>query len=244
MSLEGRTALVTGAGRNLGRAMALQLAEQGANVLVNVRSSRTEAEEVVDRIRRSGGEASVVVADVRSEADVEGLVARATEQHGGIDVVISNAVDRLHKDFLELTLEDWRAGQATTLDAAFLLTRAVLPGMVSRRWGRLLYIGGFGPVDHRVVALASAKTGVVGFCQAIARGYGPHGILANVLAPGYMDTVRRSESYAVPDMSAIPVRAPGAPEDFAKFARFLCSDENTYITGQTIAVNGGLFMYP
>jgi 3-oxoacyl-[acyl-carrier protein] reductase len=233
---------VTGSGRNLGRAVALELARKGANVVVNTRTNADQAARVAAEIEALGSRALPVVADVGTSDGAGTLAQEALREFGGVDIFVSNAVQRQHKDFLELTPDEWNAVFGLTIDAPFTILRAVLPGMVDRSWGRVIFVAGYAPFDARTVGLAAAKIGLLGFCHAIARGYGKHGILANALSPGNMDTIRDVKPMAEPTFEQIPVPTKGSPEDFAKLAAFLCSDDNTYITGQTIGVNGGLYM--
>lgn len=245
MSLIGKTALITGAGQNLGKAMALEMARQGANIVVNTRGNVAQAETVRREIEALGVRAIVAQADVSDEAQVRRMAAEAAQAFGGVDILVCSAANRggHDKEYTESTIEEWRAVHRVILEGAYFLTRAVLPHMTSKEWGRILFLSGYGPFNHKSAALSTAKFGLNGLCQALARGYAPQGVLANVLSPGVMETVREPNRRLPPGRAAqIPVGHLGSPEDFAKFATFLCSSENSFVTGETIMVNGGQVM--
>ncbi|MSQ25571.1 MAG: SDR family oxidoreductase [Dehalococcoidia bacterium] len=245
MSLAGKTALITGAGQNLGKAMALEMARQGANIVVNTRSNVAQAEAVQREIEALGARAMVALADVGDEAQVQRMARNATQVFGGVDILVCSAANRggHDKEYTDSTIEEWRAVHRVILEGAFFLTRAVLPHMTSKQWGRILFLSGYGPFNHKAAALSTAKFGLNGLCEALARGYGAHGVLVNVLSPGVMETVRDPSRQLRPDRtSQIPVGHLGSPQDFAKFAAFLCSPENSFVTGETIMVNGGQVM--
>lgn len=245
MSLAGKTALITGAGQNLGKAMALEMARQGANIVVNTRSNVAQAEAVQREIEALGGRAMTALADVSDEAQVQRMARNATQTFGGVDILVCSAANRGRhdKEYTDSTLEEWRAVHRVILEGAFFLTRAVLPHMTSKQWGRILFLSGYGPFNHKSAALSTAKFGLNGLCEALARGYASQGVLVNVLSPGVMETVRAPNRPMRPDAaSQIPVGHLGSPQDFAKFAAFLCSPENSFVTGETIMVNGGQVM--
>ena len=181
MKLEGKTALVTGSGRNIGRATVLAFAQEGANVVVNARTSMEEAESVAQEARALGVKALPVLADVSDNGQVGSMVARALEEFGGLDILVSNVAIRPHKPFLELTLEDWRRVQGTILDGAFFCTQAVLPSMIDRGYGRIIYMGGDGGFTGSPLRahVSAAKMGLVGMARSLASELASHNITVN-----------------------------------------------------------------
>lgn len=241
MSLGGHTALVTGAGRNLGRAIALELARQGADVAVNTRTNKDEAEGVCREIEALGRRAHGVQADVSDQEQVRRMVESVAQTLGPVDVLVSNAVARDHTDFLSLTEKEWRGTLGVVLDGAYYLTQQLLPAMLERGWGRVIYISAYGPFNQRVVPLAAGKFALHGLCQSLARGYGDKGILFNTISPGVFDTARE-QPLPAEMLRAIPLGKLGQPADVARLCAFLASDENAFITGQNIYINGGEYM--
>ncbi|MGE3855923.1 MAG: SDR family NAD(P)-dependent oxidoreductase [Dehalococcoidia bacterium] len=239
---EGRVALVTGAGRNIGRAIALGLGRAGATVIVNVRSNRAEANAVVREIRDAGGEASVMVADVGDHDTLQARLDAALAEHGRIDIVINNAATRPSRGFLDMTYEDWRGVLATDLDAAFIASRAAMPGMVERGWGRIVNFSGLSAFQggHEGAHISAAKVGVIGLTRALSAEFAHAGVTTNCIVPGLIDT---REGDLPPRLQArlagIPAGRQGTTEDIAAMCLFLCSDGGAYVTGQTIHVNGG-----
>jgi 3-oxoacyl-[acyl-carrier protein] reductase len=248
--LAGRTALVTGSGRNIGRAIALSLAAQGANVVVNGHSDRAAVDGVVDEIRQAGGQAIGVMADVSLDAQVASLVEAAADQFGSLDIVVSNVGIRRKQAFLDITPEDWDSVMRTNLTPAFLLARHVLPLMRARHWGRIVLISGFdgfwGQVTERAHNI-TAKAGLHGLAMALAREFGPDGITANTVAPGAIDTIRDWSQYTHQLREQlereIPLGRYGDPDEVAAACDLLCSDRGGFISGQVIHVNGGHYMY-
>jgi NAD(P)-dependent dehydrogenase (short-subunit alcohol dehydrogenase family) len=249
-SLAGRTAVVTGSGRNIGRAIALSLAAQGANVLVNGHSDRTAVDSVVDEIRAAGGQAEGVMADVGDDGDVARLVASAVERFGSLDIVVSNVGIRRKQPFLEITPEQWDEVLRTNLSAAFYLARHAIPHMQKRKWGRIVLVSGFdgfwGQVTHRAHNI-TAKAGLHGLAMALAREFGPDGITANTVAPGAIDTIRDWSQYTHQMREQIEREIPlgryGQPDEVAAACDLLCSERGGFISGQVIHVNGGHYMY-
>jgi NAD(P)-dependent dehydrogenase (short-subunit alcohol dehydrogenase family) len=249
-SLAGRTALVTGSGRNIGRAIALALAKQGARVVVNGHSDRAAVDAVVEEIRAAGGEATGIMADVGVDEQVAALVAEAAKQFGSLDIVVSNVGIRRKQPFLEITPEQWDEVLRTNLTAAFYLTRHAIPLMQPRRWGRIVLVSGFdgfwGQVTHRAHNI-TAKAGLHGLAMALAREFGPEGITANTVAPGAIDTIRDWSQYTHQMREQIEREIPlgryGQPDEVAAACDLLCSDRGGFISGQVIHVNGGHYMY-
>ncbi len=241
--LEGKTALVTGSGRNLGRAIVLELAARGANVVVNARSNRAEAEAVAEEARALGADALVALGDIGDRDAVGALVGEALRRFSSIDISVSNAATRPHQDVLDVSAEDWRRALATNLDASFHLAQAVAPSMIERGWGRIIHIGGgFGVEPGRVHTL-TGKAGLLGLTRALAADLGRHGITVNMVAPAAIDV--SGERGGPPPESgpdAVPLGRWGAPEDVAWACAFLASERSGFITGQTLYVNGGRMM--
>jgi NAD(P)-dependent dehydrogenase (short-subunit alcohol dehydrogenase family) len=248
--LDGRVAIVTGSGRNIGRAVAESFAAAGARVVVNGHKDRDAVEAVVRGIRERGGEALPVMADVAQDDEVAHLVETALSTFGSLDILVSNVGIRRYRSFLEITPDEWREVIDTNLSAAFYLARHAIPHMRSKRRGRLILVSGFdgfwGQVTHRAHNVA-AKAGLHGFAKALAREFGPDGITANTIAPGAIDTVRDWTQYAHQPReqieAEIPLRRFGKVDELAGACLFLASDAGGFVSGQVIHVNGGHYMY-
>ena len=242
--LTGRVAVVTGSSRNIGRAIALELAGAGAAVMVNARTSAAEAEAVAAEIRKSGGRAAVAIADVADPHAAAALVAAAIESFGRLDILVNNAAVRREIDFAQLDYREWREIVSIILDGAYLCSHAALPHLIASGSGAVVNISGVsaftgGAGRAHVVA---AKAGVAGLTRALAHDLAPHRITVNCVVPGYIDTARAG---AVParHAAAKPLAGRlGRPEEIAALVRFLCGPEARYITGQSIHANGGVFM--
>jgi 3-oxoacyl-[acyl-carrier protein] reductase len=240
--VEGKVALVTGSGRNIGRGIALALAREGASVIVNARSNRGEAEAVAAEAKEMGVDALPLLADVGDRAQLEGMLQRALDHFGRMDIVVNNAAVRPGRSFADMTYEDWRNVLATDLDAAFLCTKAALPGMLQRRWGRVINFSGLQAFQgrHGGAHISAAKVGVIGLTRALGTELAPKGILVNCIVPGAIDTLRPGRTARPPGREAeIPVGRLGTPEDIAGMCVYLCSDAAGFITGQTFHINGG-----
>ncbi len=250
LTMIGRTAIVTGSGRNIGRAIALSLARQGAQVVVNGHSDRAAVDAVVQEIQEAGGQALGIMADVSDDKQVQQLVQRAVETYGSADMIISNVAIRRKQHFLDITPQDWQDVLQTNLTPAFYLARHALPHMLEKKWGRLVFISGFdgfwGQVPERAHNIA-AKSGLHGLAMALAREFGAQGITANTVAPGAIDTVRDWTQYTHQDRqkieSEIPLGRYGKPDEVAAACDLLCSERGAFISGQVIHVNGGHYMY-
>ncbi len=245
IELTGRVALVTGASRGIGRAIATRLAAQGATVVAAARGNN--AADTVNAIAASGGKAEVATADVSDASAIEALVAGALERHGRIDILVNNAGITKDQLMLRMKREDWDSVLATNLTAAFTLTQAVLKPMIRQKSGRIVCIssvvgqaGNAGQANY-----AASKAGLIGFAKSIAQEVASRNITVNVVAPGLIDTdmTRAITGNAHEDWAAkIPLKRLGAPDDIASAVCFLASDEAAYITGQVLAVNGGMYM--
>jgi 3-oxoacyl-[acyl-carrier protein] reductase len=243
--LEGRTALVTGASGVIGRACALALAGEGARIVVAYGSGEQRAAETADQVKAAGAEAVLAQADLAHPAAAKELVAAAGD--GGVDVLVNNA--GLTRDGLLLRMrdDDFQDVLSVNLVAAFRCTREALRGMLRRRWGRIVSISSVvGLVGNPGQAnYAASKAGLIGLTLSVAREVAQRGITANVVAPGYIPsklTDAMSEEAKQATLSGIPAGRLGTPEEVAAAVRFLASEEASYITGQVLAVDGGLAM--
>ena len=243
--LSGRVAVVTGSGRNIGRAIALALAQAGAAVVVNARSSIAEADAVGEEIRRAGGRAAVILADVSDPKAAAALIDGSVGAFGRIDVLVNNAAVRKETDFANLHYAEWREIVSTILDSAYLCTHAALPHLIASGAGAIVNIGGlssFTGAAGRAHVIA-AKAGLVGLTRALAHDLARYGITANCVAPGMIDTSRASGKEPAHHARHAPLAGRrGRPEEIAALVRFLSGPNARYITGQTIHANGGLFM--
>lgn len=244
--LKGKVALVTGATKNIGRAIARSLASAGASVAVNSRASKEDGEKVVAEITSAGGTAQAYVADISDAAAVDAMVKSINERFGGIDILVLNASIRKQTHITEMSFEEWRRIMSISLDGSFHCVKACLPTMTKRGGGAIVTLGG-------MMALAGAKNrvhgsvvkhGLVGMTRALALDLAEYGIRANCIAPGQMNTPPAGEPLVVPSPSkAVPIGRKGEPEEIAAAVRFLCSPAASFISGQTIHVNGAQMMY-
>jgi 3-oxoacyl-[acyl-carrier protein] reductase len=245
-SLAGRVALVTGAGRNIGRAIALTLAEAGASVIVNGRSNADAVDGVVREIEAQGGTALAAMADVADEVAVARMVAAAAERFGRIDAVVNNAAGRPEQPFEAIALADWRGVLATVLDGAFLVAKTALPHLRTSGAGAIVNIGGVSGhigTKHRA-HVVTAKAGLIGLTRALAHDLAADGITVNCVVPGLIDTAR-DPSRQLPhhhSLSRTLTGRLGTPDDIAALVRFLAGPQARYITGQTLHVNGGMYL--
>ncbi len=248
MSLQGKVALVTGSGRNIGRATVLELARQGADVIVNTRSNRAEAEAVAKEAEALGVRAIALLADVGNMAQLERMVADAMNEFGRIDILINNAGLRRAAPITELTMDEWREMMAVNLDGPFYLCKAVVPGMIAAGGGRIINVSGLQAFKGHAgwAHVSASKMGALGLTRALAGELAPRGILVNHIVPGAFDTTREGMAEPAPmsqRVAGIPLGRLGLPEEIGKTCAFLASDDASFITGQTIHVNGGAFTY-
>ena len=245
--LEGQVAVVTGAVRRIGRAIARALAGDGAAVVINTRRSQGEADAVAAEIGGQGGRALVHVADITDEAAVQAMVEATLERFGRLDILINNAADRQQTPLTEISLGEWRHITGIMVDGAFLCARACLPAMIAHGGGTVVNIGGVsahaGARDRAHVI--TAKAALVGLTKAIAVEFADRGVTANCVVPGKIGGARSRTAGEAPTMGggAHPiVGRTGTPEEVAAVVRQLCLPASRYITGQTIHVSGGMYL--
>jgi 3-oxoacyl-[acyl-carrier protein] reductase len=244
IDLSQRVALVTGASRGIGRAIAHRLARQGALVVAAARGDHAEA--TASEIQAEGGRAEAISLDVTDASQCEAAVAGVVSRHGRIDILVSNAGVTRDQLLLRMKRDDWDAVIATNLTAAFALTQAALKPMLRQRSGRIIAIssvvgqmGNAGQANY-----AASKAGLIGFCKSIAREVASRSVTVNVVAPGFVETdmTRDLAAGSKTDWSThIPLGRPGTADEVASAVCFLASDEASYITGHVLAVNGGMY---
>jgi 3-oxoacyl-[acyl-carrier protein] reductase len=243
--LVGKVAIVTGASRGIGRAIALQLAQVGAKVAVNYANSGGAADELVTQITSSGGEAIAVQADVSKADQIDALVSTVMEKWGRIDVLVNNAGITRDTLLLRMKPEDWQAVIDTNLTGVFLCTRAVSKIMLKQKSGRMINIASVaGQMGNPGQAnYSAAKAGVIGFTKTVAKELSSRGITVNAVAPGFIATDMTNDLKAEGILQFIPLGRYGQPEEVAGMVRFLAADPAAaYITGQTFNVDGGMVM--
>ena len=245
--MEGRVALVTGGGRGIGRAIAVRLAQEGARVAISYRSNDAAAEETAELVRQAGVECETFKGDVASPEDVEALMKGVGEAFGSVEILVNNAGTTRDNILLRMKDAEFDEVLATNLKGTYLCTRTVLRGMVRARWGRIVNIssvvgllGNAGQANY-----AASKAGIIGLTKSVAREVAGRGITANVVAPGYVETELTGvlpEKIKEQILDQVPVGRFGEPEEIAEVVAFLAGERAAYVTGQTIAVDGGIVM--
>lgn len=245
--LQGKTALVTGSSRGIGRAIALELAKQGANIAVNYAGSEAKAEEVVQEIKALGVEAIKIQANVADEADVKAMVKEVIKTFGGLHILVNNAGITKDNLLMRMKVEEFDDVIETNLKGAFLCTKTVTRQMMKQREGRIINIASIVGVSGNPgqANYVAAKAGMIGLTKSTAKELATRNILVNAIAPGFIttdmtDILTDEQKDAI--LSQIPLEKLGEPEDVAKVVSFLASDSAKYITGQTIHVDGGMVM--
>ncbi len=239
-----KTALITGAGRNIGRATALALAGQGMSVVINGSSDRAAAESVAAEARALGVKALVAMGDVGDPAECARIAAEAIAAFGGVDVLVNNAALRPQDKFLEITPEKWRRVMAVDLEAALWLSQACIPGMLERGWGRIVNFTGMNAIHGYAgrAPVSVAKHGLWGLTKSMGKEFGARGITVNAISPGPIegdDEAENPTAYRQAMVSRVPVGRMGKPAEVAALVRLLASEEGAFINGQMLAVNGG-----
>jgi 3-oxoacyl-[acyl-carrier protein] reductase len=244
--LVGQVAIVTGAGRNIGRAIALDLADAGASVIVNARSNKAQADAVAAEIMAQGGEAVGVIGDVADPKAVENLVAAAVRQFGRVDILVNNAALRAEKSLDDMTFAEWRSVLDVILDGTFHCVKASLPHL-KKNGGTIINVGGMSAHtgSKNRAHVVTAKSGLVGMTRAFAQDLAAHKVTVNLVVPGLIGTPADRGATGEPDhhrRNNTLTGERGKPQDIASTVRFLCGPSGRYITGQTIHVNGGAYL--
>ena len=254
MRLENKTAMITGASRNIGAEIARTFAREGANLILNTRQSAEELEAVAAECRELGAQTHTVIGDVADPDRVADMVAEGIDALGTVDVLVSNVAVRPHKPILEVTVEEWQSVMATNLHSVFYLIHAVLPGMIEQRSGSIIGLGGQSAITGRpdTAIVTTAKTGLLGLIRAVAAECAQYGVRANLVNPGSTDTARAHPEW-YPEfqdvargsdrhLKEIPLGRQGTVQDIANACLFYASDESSYITGDRMNVVGGRYI--
>jgi 3-oxoacyl-[acyl-carrier protein] reductase len=251
--LEGKVALVAGAGRNNGKAISLAFAREGADLVLVARERKEPLDEVAHECEKLGSKVLALLADVSDHEQVNRLVGHAAGHFGKIDVLMCCAGRRAHQDFWQISYEEWHRTFAVNLHSAFYLAKAVTPGMMERKSGSIVALGGMASVTaqpQRAHVIAS-KTGLYGLIKALALELGPYNVRANLIALSLIENVRANPewypergggSYPEGELESIPLRRLGKPQEVANVAVFLASDQSSYVTGDRIVCCGGKYM--
>jgi 3-oxoacyl-[acyl-carrier protein] reductase len=251
--LEGKVALVAGAGRNNGKAIALSFAREGADLILVARERKQQLDEVANECEKSGSKVIALLADLSEYEQVNTVVQRGNEKFGRIDVLMCCTGRRAHQDFWQISYEEWHKTFAVNLHSAFYLAKAVVPGMMERKSGSIVALGGMASVTsqpQRAHVIAS-KTGLYGLIKALALELGPYNVRANLIALSLIENVRANPewyperaggSYPAAEVADIPLRRMGKPQEVANVAVFLASDQSSYVTGDRIICAGGKYM--
>ena len=240
--LEGRTVLITGAARNIGRQMAVMFAEEGANLAICTSRNMDGLHTTAGEVENAGGQVMTEQVDVTDQTAVEQFVQRAHDKFGRIDVLVNNAVYRSEGDLLNEPVEDWMRNIAVNLHGPYFTCKAAIPKMIDAKWGRIVNFSGYAPYLGSYPGKAMVKLGIVGFTRGLAKQYGPHNITANCIGPGHIDVERdafQDASKGVFDFQ--PIRRDGQPQEVASLAVYLASENAGFTTGQCYLVNGGAY---
>lgn len=238
--LQGKTAFVSGSGRNIGRAVAVGLARMGANVVINGATRLDDCDETARLVQAEGVQSLVVMGDMAQKSTIEAIRDQALAQFGAVDIVVNNAAIRPHKPFLDMSDADWHSVVDTGLTAAFLTSRAFLPGMVDRGWGRIVSMTGMKAIKgyFEGAPISASKHALWGLTKALATEFGPHGVTVNAVSPGQTRVDGRDGSDPK-KLATIPVGFMAEPEDIAAVVTFLASPAGRFVNGQMIGANGG-----
>lgn len=245
--MKNKVAIVTGSSRGIGKAIALMLAEQGMKVVVTYNTELSKANDVLDKIKSFGGECMVEQFNAGNRKSIKNLVSRVVEKYKTVDVLINNAAIAQEKPFGTITDDDWEKMMAVNLQCPFIFSQEIVPFMIKNKWGRIVNIvsiggqwGGFNQVHY-----AAAKAGLINLTRSLAKIYSKDGINVNAVSPGLVMTDMSSNelntSAGLEKVKNIPIGRIARPEEIASVVKFLCSEDSSYITGQTINVNGGMY---
>lgn len=245
LGLEGKVALITGAGRNIGRRTALQFAEHGVNLVLCTRQNGDQLRESADEARAKGVRVLDDLCDVSKREEVGRLAAQALDTFGRVDILVNNATHRVHGKFFDLTPEQWALVIGVGLSGPYYLCQALMPAMVENGWGRIINYSGNSAFRGGGASTATAKLGIVGFTRSLAKEFAKHNITANCLAPGSIQTERSPGTERQSDRLGVvnddvPIRRFGTADEVASLALYLSSDRAAYITGQCVPINGGV----
>jgi NAD(P)-dependent dehydrogenase (short-subunit alcohol dehydrogenase family) len=251
--LQGKTALVAGAGRNNGKAIAIAFAREGADLILVARERKAELDEVAHECEALGVRVLPLLGDVSDHEHVDRLAQQGLAHFGSVDVLMCVAGRRAHQDFWEISVEEWHKTFAVNLHSTFYLAKALAPSMMQRKSGSIVALGGLASLTaqpQRAHVVAS-KTGLYGLIKALAYELGPHGVRANLIALSTIENIRanpewyperKSGSYTEPELAGIPLRRIGKPQEVANVAVFLASEQSSYVTGDRIVCAGGKYM--
>lgn len=248
-SLQGRTALVTGSGRNIGKSIALMYASEGANVIINNKSNIEELNTTAKEIKDLGVEVLAIQADISNEQEVNSMIGSGLEKFGTIDILVNNAALRPGTPFVDMEYSDWKKVTGIDLDGAFLCSKLCVPGMISNSWGRIINIAGLMALEGHegYTHVSASKMGLVGFTRSLAKELAPHNILVNCVSPGTIDTTgprhakmtkEELDELAARRYARVPLGRLATVEEISSVCLFLASDGAGYMTGQTMHVNG------
>ena len=248
-SLKGRTALVTGSGRNIGKSIALMYASEGANVIINNKSNIEELNTTAKEIKDLGVEVLAIQADISNEQEVNSMIESGLEKFGTIDILVNNAALRPGTPFIDMQYSDWKKVTGIDLDGAFLCSKLCVPGMISNSWGRIINIAGLMALEGHegYTHVSASKMGLVGFTRSLAKELAPHNILVNCVSPGTIDTTgprhakmtkEELDELAARRYARVPLGRLATVEEISSVCLFLASDGAGYMTGQTMHVNG------
>jgi len=244
MGLDGKVVLITGASRNIGLATAKMFAEEGARIVLSTRRSQAQLDDAAAACRALGAETATVLCDVADEDQVGEMVHTAERAFGSVDVLVNNATQRIQGKFLEQSNEDYRATMAVNLDGPYFASRAVLPGMIEREWGRIINYSGISSFHGGSAVKAAVKLGIVGFTRGLAREFGKSGVTVNAIAPGGIEVERDPGTERPADLAGavepdVSIQRFGTPEEVAALVVYIASKHASYITGHCFHINGG-----
>ncbi len=244
MAKAKHTALITGSNKNIGRACALHLAKAGCNVVINGARDKAAAESVAKEVRALGVEALVAMGDVGKRAELDAIAKAALDKFGVVDVLVNNAAVREDGAFLEMSEDAWKYVMAVNFDAAYVLARACLPGMIRQGWGRIINFAGMNAIHgyNGRAHVSASKHAAWGLTKALAKEFGPKGITTNIVSPGPImgEAQEQRQAAHISTMKArVPVGRLGTPDEVAAAVGLLASEQGAFINGQMIQVNGG-----